>query len=296
MSILLIGASGQLGGALAPALAGLGTVFSPGRQELDLADPEGAARCVRALAPDLIVNAGAYTAVDQAESEPELAMTINGAAPGAIAAAARDLKAALVHYSTDYVFDGTKTEPYREDDATNPLNAYGRSKRAGELAIAAAGAAHLILRTSWLYGAKGRNFVHTMLRLGAERETLTVVQDQIGAPTSVGAVADATAQILAQSRGNPQGYLAATGGIVNLCCRGETSWHGFATAIFDEARKRGMPLRVSEVTPIATEDFPTAARRPLNSRLDLTRLKDRFGLETPDWRTALAAVMAEIAA
>ncbi len=295
MKILLTGHSGQLGQVLAPALAAIGEVAAPGRHELDLTDTDSIRSFVHDLTPQIIVNAAAYTAVDRAETEAALALAVNGRGPEVLAAAARDIGAALIHYSTDYVFDGAKPTPYRERDPTGPLNEYGRTKRIGEVAIAASGVPHLILRTTWLYGAEGSNFLRTMLRLGRERDVVSVVNDQFGAPTSVGVVAAATREILAQSGDDPNRTFARRGGVVHLCCRGETSWHGFAETIFAEARAAGIALKVKSVAPIPTREFPTPARRPLNSRLDLSRLEERFGVVPPPWRDALHAVMAEIA-
>lgn len=300
MNILLTGASGQLGGALARALESMGEVTAPGRRELDLAGRFGTIRnVVLRLRPDLVVNAAAYTAVDEAETEVEQAMAVNAMAPEALATAARDCGAAIVHYSTDYVFDGGKAAPYTEDDVPQPLNRYGASKLAGERAVALSGAPHLILRTSWLYGASGHNFLNTMLELGAERRLLRVVDDQVGAPTSVGVVAAVTATILAEAgdagrRSRIAAYLAERGGLYHVACQGQTTWHGFALAIFEEAQRRRLPLEISTVRAVSSVDYPTPAERPANSRLDMGRLKARFGLETPDWREALAAVFDEI--
>jgi dTDP-4-dehydrorhamnose reductase len=295
VKILLLGRTGQLGGALAPALAPLGDVVALDRAALDLADLSAIPEAVARHRPDVVINAAAFTAVDRAESEADLAVTVNGRAPGVLADAARQANAALIHFSTDYVFDGTASLAYREDDAPNPLNAYGRSKLQGERAVLASGAAALILRTSWLYGAGGANFLETMLRLGRARDELAVVDDQTGAPTSVGVVADAVAAILAQANDDPVGFLGAKGGVCHLACHGATTWHGFASAIFEEGRKRGLAFAVRTVRAIPTRDYPTPARRPANSRLDLTRLQERFGVETPDWRAALGAVMDSIA-
>ena len=295
MKILLLGRTGQLGAALAPALATLGEVVALDRAGLDLAKPAAIPAIVAHHRPDVIVNAAAYTAVDRAESEAELAMTINGEAPGALAEAGRRTGAALVHFSTDYVFDGTLDRPYREDDAPHPLNAYGRSKLEGERTVQASGAAALILRTSWLYGAGGVNFLETMLRLGRAREELAVVDDQRGAPTTVQVVADATAAILAQAKRDPTRFFGSKGGLCHLACRGETSWHGFASSIFEEGRRRGLAFAVRTVRPIPTSGYPTPARRPANSRLDLGRLKNRFGVEPLDWRAALGTAMDAVA-
>lgn len=249
---------------------------------------------VRRVAPQLIVNAAAYTAVDRAEKEHDLAMAVNAAAPAILAEEAERIGAGIVHYSTDYVFDGSGTRPWREEDTTGPLNAYGHSKLAGEEAIRASGAAHLILRTSWVYAARGSNFVRTMLRLGQERPELRVVADQHGAPTAARVIADMTGQILAQAGGEFAKFLAERGGTTHLCCRGETTWHGLATAIFEFARKHGISLAVQNVEPIRTEEYPTPARRPANSRLDCGRLRERFGLTAPAWQEALSLCVQEM--
>ena len=295
MKILLLGKTGQLGRALAPALAPLGELVALDRAALDLTDPAAIPAAVERHRPTIVVNAAAYTAVDRAESEADLAMTVNGRAPGVLAETARQANAALIHFSTDYVFDGAASRPYREDDAPNPLNAYGRSKLDGERAVLASGAAALILRTSWLYGAGGTNFLETMLRLGRARDALAVVDDQTGAPTAVDVVADAVAAILKQAKGDPVALLRGTGGLCHLACQGATTWHGFATAIFEEGRQRGLAFAVRTVRPIPSSGYPTPARRPANSCLDLARLRERFGLETPDWRAALAVVMDAVA-
>jgi dTDP-4-dehydrorhamnose reductase len=296
VKILLLGRNGQLGRALAPALAPLGEIVALDRAALDLADLAAIPGTVARHKPDLVVNAAAYTAVDRAESEAELAMTVNGRAPGVLAEAARDAKAALIHFSTDYVFDGTLDRPYREDDAPAPLNAYGRSKLAGERAVMASGAVALVLRTSWLYGPGGANFLETMLKLGRERDALRVVNDQWGAPTSVQVVAGAAATILSRAKGDPVAYLGAEDGLCHLACAGQTTWHGFALAIFEEGRRRGMSFAVKTVQPIPASGYPTPARRPANSRLDLGRLKQRFGIVTPDWRAALGVAMDAVTA
>jgi len=295
VKLLLLGRTGQLGSALAPALAPLGEVVTLDRAALDLADLATIPAVVARHRPDVVINAAAYTAVDRAESEADAAMTINGRAPGVLAEAARNANAALIHFSTDYVFDGAADRPYGEDDAPNPLNAYGRSKLAGERAVLASGAAALVLRTSWLYGMGGVNFLETMLRLGRARDEIAVVDDQRGAPTTVGVVADAVTSILSKARGEPVRFFGAEGGLCHLACRGETTRHGFASAIFEEGRKRGLAFAVRRVRPIPTSAYPTPARRPANSRLDLGRLGRRFGIETPDWRAALAGVMDAVA-
>jgi dTDP-4-dehydrorhamnose reductase len=296
--ILLTGRNGQVGWELARSLQPLGDVIAVGHQSLppsesvahwtiDLSSPDSIRSVVRQAQPDLIVNAAAYTAVDKAESERERATAINGVAPGVLAEEARRLHAALVHYSTDYVFDGSGDRPWREEDVTGPLNHYGASKLAGEEAIRAVGVSHLILRVSWVYGLHGANFVKTMLRLAQERPELRIVADQIGSPTSARAIADVTSQILSQGARNFAGLFNERGGVVHFACRGETSWHDFAQKIFDIARRHGRQLAVTTLTPIATTDYPTPAKRPLNSRMDCSLLAERFALGAPDWQTAL---------
>lgn len=280
MKILLTGRNGQVGWELERSLAPLGEVIATDRAVLDLADPESIRRVVREAMPAVIVNAAAYTGVDRAESEPEAAMRVNGAAPGVLAAEARRLGALLVHYSTDYVFDGAKEAPYAEGDRTNPLNVYGKSKLEGEQAVVASGCRHLILRTAWVYSARGNNFLLTILRRAREQAELRVVNDQIGAPTSAVAIARATAAVLRQERRQ---------GIFHMSASGKTSWHGFAEAIVARA---GLATRI---VGIRSEDYPTAARRPRNSLLDNARLNAAFGIALEDWRGPLAAVMAEVA-
>ncbi len=290
MKILLIGGQGQVGWELQRTLAPLGTVYAPARTELDLADADALRQAVRQAGPDLIVNAAAYTAVDQAERERDLAFRINGDAPGILAEEARRIDAAIVHYSTDYVFDGAKGAPYEEIDAPRPLNAYGESKLAGERAVAASGAAHLILRTSWVYGVRGKNFLLTMRRLGQERDELRVVDDQVGAPTWSRLIAEATASVLAHClhKGSVAPVLAERGGLYHLSCAGQVSWHGFARAIVATLPK---PPRV---TPIATQDYPTPAARPAYSVLSNGKLARAFGLVLPDWRRALALCLEDM--
>jgi dTDP-4-dehydrorhamnose reductase len=293
--ILVTGISGQVGHDLLGTLAPLGEVVGVDRAAMDLAAPETMRAALRALAPTLIVNPAAYTAVDRAETEPELAMRINAEAPAVLAEEARRLGAWLVHYSTDYVFDGSRHGPYREDDPPAPLGAYGRSKRAGEEAIAASGCAHLILRTSWVYSLRGRNFLTTLFRLASERDTLRVVADQVGAPTSSQAIARATARLAERIR---DGTLSpGDGGLFHMTCGGSTSWHGFAQAIMDRlpavARALGEPApgRVPAVLPIRTEEYPTPARRPANSVLDNGKLERVFGVRLPLWSDALDALL-----
>lgn len=281
MKILLTGAGGQLGYELERSLQARGEVVAPLRAALDLADPDQIRAVVRAVRPSLIVNAAAFTAVERAESEPGLAWRINAEAPAVLADEARALGAAMIQYSTDYVFDGTKDGPYVETDIPAPRNVYGQSKLAGEQAVAEAGIAHLILRTSWLYSARGDNFLRTMLRLAAQGAPLRVVADQIGAPTWCRTVADTTAQMLAGAAIGGHAWWDHDGGLYHLACQGHTSWHGFAEAIMAHAG-RDLP-----VAPIASADYPAAACRPANSRLDCTKLIGRFG-PIPHWEKALA--------
>lgn len=284
MKILLTGASGQVGYELQRSLQSLGEVIAVDRARMDLADLDQVRDVIRAVRPGLIVNPAAYTAVDKAETEPAMALRINAEAPALMAAEARLLGAAMVHYSTDYVFDGTKPGPYVETDATNPINVYGSSKLAGEQAIAAAGIAHLIFRTSWVYGMRGNNFLLTMLRLGRERPHLRVVADQIGAPTWSRTIADGTAAVLAQAHAGGPGWWDAHGGIYHLSGQGETSWSGFAQEIMARA---GLAC---EVSPIPSSEYPTPARRPANSRLDSGKLTAAL-CRLPEWREALALCM-----
>lgn len=286
--ILLLGATGQVGSALQRTLPELGEVAACDRSRVDLASADAIRSAVREFEPDIIVNAAAYTAVDRAESEPELAMAINGIAPGILAEEARKAKALLVHYSTDYVFDGAKSGAYAEDDVAHPVSVYGRTKLAGEKAVQAAGGAHLIFRTSWVYGNHGANFMKTMLRLAKERDHLRVVADQIGAPTSSDAIAQATARCLAHYLA-PADSRETPGGLYHMTCAGHTSWHGFATAIFAEFLPESDRQRL-KVEAIATEAYPTPARRPRNSVLSNAKLLAGFGVGLPDWRSALHQV------
>jgi dTDP-4-dehydrorhamnose reductase len=281
MKILITGNSGQVARELQLYLAGKGEVIALGRDRLDLGNPELIRQQVRAQAPDLLINAAAYTAVDQAESELEVAFAINATAPGVLAEEAAALGVPLIHYSTDYVFDGTQPGAYTEEDATDPLGAYGRSKLAGEQAIQAVGAEHLILRTSWVYSLHGRNFLLTMQRLLQERDELRVVDDQVGAPTWAGSIAQATVQLLEQWRAGNRSW-----GTYHLTNQGETSWFGFASAIGEHLRAEGKPC--ARLLPIPSSDYPTPARRPLNSRLDCSKLARDWQVSLPDWRDALA--------
>ena len=289
MNILLTGKNGQVGWELARTLLPLGRVHAFGHNELDLADVAAVRRRLDEVRPDAIVNAAAYTAVDKAESEPEQANAVNAAAPALLAQEAARRGALLIHYSTDYVFDGAKTAPYVESDKTHPLGAYGRSKLAGEEGIRAAGADHLIFRTSWVYAARGANFLRTILRLAAEREELRVVIDQVGAPTWARLIAEATAHAIRQAMQERRDGRFESG-MYHLAAAGETSWHGFAGAIV--AGRGG--LRVKTVTPITTAEYPLPAPRPANSRLDTGAFRTRFGLALPDWRDCLQLCLEEI--
>ena len=289
MNILLTGKNGQVGWELQRALLPLGRVDAFGHRELDLADAGVVRRKLDEVRPDIIVNAAAYTAVDKAESETDLAQAVNAAAPALLAQEAAQRGALLIHYSTDYVYDGAKAVPYVETDPTAPLGAYGRSKLAGEAGVRASGCHHLIFRTSWVYAARGANFLRTILRLAAEREELRIVADQIGAPTWARLIAEATAHALRQAMQERRGGNFESG-VFHLAAAGETSWHGFASAIV--AGRSG--LRVKTVTPIATADYPTPAKRPANSRLDTGAFRARFGLALPDWRDCLRLCLEEI--
>ena len=294
MKILLFGKGGQVGWELQRSLAPLGELVALDHDSRELcgnfADLAGIAATVRAVSPDVIVNAAAHTAVDKAEAEPQLARTLNALAPGVLADEAQKIGAWLVHYSTDYVFDGSGDTSWRESDATGPLSVYGQTKREGELAVARC-AHHLIFRTSWVFAARGANFAKTMLRLASERETLNVIADQIGAPTGAELLADVTAHALRMVQDSPQ--LAGT---YHLVAGGETSWHGFACHVLEYARARGREFKVAPgaVKAITTAEYPTPARRPLNSRLDTRRLRETFGLHLPDWKIAVDRMLDEI--
>ncbi len=287
MRILLTGASGQVGGALRSLLTAHGTVIAPLSSEFDLSKPDTLADRLKDFRPDLIVNPAAYTAVDRAEEQRELAFLVNAKGPEAIAQWAAQHRVPLVHFSSDYVFDGSGDTPRREDSPTDPMSAYGASKLAGDKAIMAAGGPHLIARTSWVYAAKGSNFLRTIARLASERKELRIVADQIGAPTTARAIANAVAAIVLPNFANLNDLFTRKGGVVNFVCAGEASWHQFAGAIVEGLKHRGVELQVETVVPIATADFPTKAKRPGNSRLDLSRLRDEFGVVMPNWRDAL---------
>ena len=282
--VLILGAGGQVGRELTRALAPLGDVVALTRAECDLLNLTSLPETIRRNRPDVVVNGAAYTAVDRAEREPELAQAINGEAPGVLADVARQLGALLVHYSTDYVFDGTATRPIPETAPPSPLGVYGRTKRAGEAAILEVGGSALILRTSWVYAAHGHNFLRTMRRLGDEREVLRVVDDQVGSPTSAAWLARATADVIRTALHNE----LATPDIVHATCGGETTWYGFARAIFD----RWPPASPLILEPISTAAYPTPARRPAYSVLDTTRLQKVYGITPPHWTDALAALVA----
>lgn len=299
MKVLIVGRGGQLAWELRRTLACFGEVVALDRHSepaIDLAEPGAVAAVVRAVRPDLIVNAAAYTAVDRAEQEPELVWKVNAEAPALLAAEAARLGVGLIHYSTDYVFPGDGAVPYREDDPVGPRNVYGRSKLAGEQAIAASGAAHVILRTAWVYGVRGQNFMKTMLRLMAERELVRVIDDQLGAPTWVRMIAEATAVLVARSLRSGVPDLADASGIYHLTCSGQTSWYGFACAIREQAVAAGLlPETAARVEAIPTSEYPTPAKRPAYSVLDLSTLEERFGIAPPDWRHALELCLADLA-
>ena len=296
MRLLVLGAGGQVGHALLDALAPLGEVLAATRQGLlldgaralraDLADPGSLARALDEAAADVVVNAAAYTAVDRAEDEPDLADRINHRAVAEIGAWAARHRARVVHYSTDYVFDGRAERPYREDDATAPLGVYGSTKLAGEQALRASGARHQVFRTAWVYAARGHNFLRTMLRLAGERDELRIVDDQVGAPTPARLIADVTATALSKP---------AVDGVFHLVSHGHCSWAGFASAIVEAAAARGLIARAPRVVPIASADYPTRASRPAWSVLDVSRLENAFGLQLPDWRVGLDQVLDELA-
>ncbi len=281
MKILITGSKGQLSQELQLALAGEGKLLALGQQTLDLAQPDQIRQQVRLLRPDLIINAAAYTAVDPAQSNREQAFAVNAIGPGVLAEEAARLEVPLVHYSTDYVFDGRKPAPYQEHDQAAPLSVYGESKLAGEQAIQTVSGEHLILRTSWVYSLHGRNFLLTMQRLMQERDTLSIVDDEIGAPTWAGTIATATAEIVRQWRTGK----SSLSGLYHLSASGETSWYGFACSIAEHLQLQSRLQ--ARLEPIASKDYPTAAQRPRNSRLDCARLQHHWGLQLPDWEEAL---------
>ena len=294
MKILLFGKNGQAGWELQRSLAPLGEVTAldtgDGERCGDFTRPQEIVATVRAVSPHVIVNAAAHTAVDRAESEPQLVHTINAFVPGALAQEAKRLDALLVHYSTDYVFDGTGDRPWIETDATGPLNVYGASKLQGEDLIRQAGCKHLIFRTSWVYAARGGNFARTMLKLAAERDSLSVIDDQIGAPTGAELLADVTAHAIRMTAREP-----GLCGLYHLVASGETSWHGYARFVLEHARRSGVPLKVvpEAIRAVPSSEFSSAARRPLNSRLDTGKLQQAFGLNLPPWQNGVARMLTE---
>jgi dTDP-4-dehydrorhamnose reductase len=291
MRILLTGSAGQLGQELLPRLRELGEVIATSRAECDLGSAEAIRALVAAVRPSVIVNAAAYTAVDQAESQPELAYAVNGTAPRVLAEAARTLDAMLVHYSTDYVFDGSKPGAYTEDDTPAPLNVYGASKLAGERLVMAAGGRSLVLRTSWVYGANGKNFLFTIRRLAHERAELKIVDDQTGAPTSVLQIARATATLVRQHAAAEASAFPA--GVFHMTAAGNVSWYGFAQAVL-AALSAEESFQVQRILPIASDEYATAARRPLNSRLSNSKFEHAFGFRLQSWETGLSEVVREI--
>jgi dTDP-4-dehydrorhamnose reductase len=293
-SILLLGANGQVGYELSRALGARDGFVALDRAGADLSRPESLRAVVLHCRPKVIINAAAYTAVDQAESEPDLARDVNAVAPGVLAKAAEEIGACIVHYSTDYVFDGRKGGAYVETDSTNPLSVYGRTKLAGEDAVRKLASRHLVFRTSWLLGVHGRNFLKTILRLAAERETLNVVADQYGAPTSAELVADVTARVL-------QSMLSASKddrrwGVYHLAAAGKTSWHGCARYVVQRARELGISLKATPeaVVPISTVDYPAHAARPANSRLNTEKLRAEFGIKLPDWKRDVDRILHQL--
>lgn len=287
MRILVTGKDGQVGWELRRTLAVLGDVIAVDRTQLDLSNPEQAASVVRTIKPQVIVNAAAYTAVDKAESEEPVARAINALTPAAMALEAKKLGALFVHYSTDYVFDGKATQPYRETDAVAPVSAYGRTKEEGERLIRESGAHHLILRTAWVYGVRGKNFLLTMLRLARERDRLRVVGDQIGSPTWSRLIAEASAALVQKTAGSP---VAET---LNLTSQGQTSWHGFASAIVARGAELGLCPNVP-VDAIGTADYPTPAHRPAYSVLSGEKLDERFGIALPDWQETMELCLGDL--
>ena len=301
MKILLTGRSGQIGGELARSLADLGEMVCVPRAQMDLGDLDQVRDVIRAVKPDLIVHPAAYTAVDRAESEPALAMLINGAAPGVMAQEAQRLGAAMIHYSTDYVFDGRQTQPYDETAPADPLNAYGRSKLAGEQAVARHCEAHWILRTSWVYGVEGANFMQTVIRLARQQAHMTMVCDQVGAPTWARTVGRVTRSLLADSGGAHAAQalhrMRASAGVYHLAAAGETSWYEYASFIVDHLRARGVPMTITgsaAIAAIPSAALPTPAARPQSSRLALGKLESTFKLRMPHWKTDVAACLDEI--
>ena len=303
MRLLVTGASGQVGWQLLRTLAPLGEVVAPSRAELDLADPESAAMAVRDIEPDVLLNAAAYTAVDKAESESQVAQAVNAVSPGRMAQELARRGGLMIHYSTDYVFDGAKAGPYNEDDPTGPLNVYGRSKLAGEQAIADTGCAYLILRTSWVYDTRGNNFLRRVLRLAREKHELRMVDDQHGAPTWARAIAEATAAVLVRLRAVRTADKWRSAGTYHLTAAGSTTWAGFARTILEiydellawpaDSGEFSGPILAKRVIPIAGSDFKAAAQRPANSRLSNAKIERDFDVSLPDWKHLLRLAMLE---
>jgi len=296
MKILLLGKNGQVGWELQRALAPLGELValdfdSPGPLRADFSQPESLAATVRAVAPDIIVNSAAHTAVDKAESEPDLARALNATSPGVLAREAAATGAWLMHYSTDYVFDGSGSTPWIETSPTGPLSVYGATKLEGEEAIRASGCRHLIFRTSWVYAARGGNFAKTMLKLAKERDALTVIDDQVGSPTGADLLADLTAHTLRAAIARPE--LAGT---YHAVAQGETSWHGYARHVIEFARAAGQPIKVADeaIHAVPTSAFPTPAKRPANSRMNTRKLRDSFGLTLPSWQAGVERMLTEV--
>ncbi len=293
MKILLFGKNGQVGWELQRSLSFLGELVALDSHSEnlcgDFTDLVGISETVRQVAPDIIVNAAAHTAVDRAESEPDLARTINAAAPAVLAEETRRLNAWLVHYSTDYVFDGSGSQPWVESDPTGPLNVYGKTKLEGEQSIVQSGCRHLIFRTSWVYAARGGNFAKTMLRLAQERETLKIIDDQTGSPTGAALLADVTAHALRMARHNSD-----ISGLYHLVAGGEVTWHGYANFVIDFARQKGITLKAQTIEAVPTSAFPTPARRPSNSRMNTKKLQAAFDLHLPDWQTGVERMLTEV--
>lgn len=294
MKLLLLGKNGQVGWELQRSLATLGDVVALDRNVEDglcgdLSDIIRLRATIQRIAPDVIVNAAAYTAVDKAESDKDLALQINATAVQAIAEEAAKLGSWFVHYSTDYVFDGAGSAAWQEDDVVSPVNFYGMSKLSGEQAIAASGCKYLVMRTSWVYGARGNNFAKTMLRLAADRDELNIIADQVGAPTGADLIADVTVVAIRQALVDPDVV-----GIYHLAAAGFTSWHEYASLVIEQGKASGLPLQVNALNPIPTTQFPTPARRPLNSRLNTEKLRDTFSIHLPDWRSGVTRMLKEV--
>ncbi len=295
MKILVTGGTGQLGSRLAEVLAPFGDIVAPGREVLDLTDLHAAREAVADIVPDLVIHAAGFSRVDAAEADPEAAMTLNAKATGALAGAAAEATAAMIFYSSAYVFDGGRQTPYREDDQPAPVNRFGSSKLAGETALGLTGIPHIIYRCGWLYSARGRNFVTSLLDAGQRPEggSIAVASDQSGSPTPVGVVAEATIAAVKRGREDIQAYLEAKGGLYHISCRGGTSWHGLAAAVIGIARKKGLAWHAGEPVAASHLDLPFHAARPRSSRLSTGRIEDQFGISPPNWRDALEGTIAD---